>query len=67
MTKQAEELKKYDVYLFRSPECRRGWLAYVDTSVLSFGSKPDRVIQINGKNASDAKNKAITLANKNNL
>jgi len=57
-------MKKYKVFLFRSPECIRGWLAYVDTSVLSYGSKPDKIIEIEGKNASDAKNKAITLINK---
>ena len=60
-------MKKYKVFLFRDKNCVRGWLAYVDTNVLSSASKPDRIIEIEGKNASDAKNKAITLANKKHL
>ena len=51
---------KYTVYLFRYPECRRGWLAYLGAE----HSKNFTVaVGVEAENGSKAKNKAITAAN----
>lgn len=55
-------MKTYTVYLLKDNNCIRGWLAYIKPCW------PDRCtvkVSIEGKNGSDAKNKAITAANKN--
>ena len=54
-------MKKYTVYLFKSPDCVRGWLAYVRPDHLT--PRATLHVEIEAKNGVDAKNKAITAAN----
>ena len=54
-------MRKYKVYLFRSPECIRGWLAYLKF----MGYNPPTVtVEVEAESGSKAKNKAVTMANK---
>ena len=53
-------MKKYRVFLFKSPNCIRGWLAYVDTSMCD---RATFAVEVTAENASKAKNMAITSAN----
>lgn len=55
-------MRQYTVYLYRAPDCTRCWLAYLT---------PDETrhratfhVKLEAKNGADAKNKAITRANK---
>lgn len=54
-------MKKYKVYLFRSPDCVRGWLAYLKPGVDK--NRATVAVIIEAPNGSKAKNKAITKAN----
>ena len=56
-------MKEYTVYLFKAPECIRGWLAYLSTYKY-VSSNPDRIITVKAENGSKARNIAITLINK---
>lgn len=51
---------EYDVFLFRAPDCIRGWLAYVSKD----SSTPTVTVRVKAESGAKAKNKAITLANK---
>lgn len=51
---------KRTVYLYRSPECIRGWLAYLK---LPGYSGCTVVVEIEAKDGPDAKNRAVTAAN----
>lgn len=53
--------KKYIVYLFRAEDCKRKWLAYLKNETGDFTLK----IVVYAETGAKAKNKAITLANKN--
>ena len=53
-------MKKYTVYLFRSPDCIRGWLAYIKTS---YNDRATFKVLLSAENGAKAKNKAITAAN----
>jgi hypothetical protein len=53
--------KEYKVYLYKSPDCIRGWLAYVKEDSLS--RKATFKIKVKAENGQKAKNKAITSAN----
>ena len=55
-------MKEYIVYLIKSDYCVRGYLAYLSPKY--FVSKPTHVITVMAENGSKAKNKAITLINK---
>lgn len=54
-------MKKYKVYLFRSPECVRGWLAYIKTDSLTH--RATYTVTIEAESGPKAKNKAITAIN----
>jgi hypothetical protein len=54
-------MKEHVVYLFRSPDCIRGWLAYLDTRNKDGATFVVRVIAETG---AKAKNAAITAANR---
>lgn len=54
-------MKEYTVYLFRCPNCIRGWLSYIEPS------SRDRAtlsVIIEAESGAKAKNKAITMINK---
>lgn len=53
--------KYYTVYLFKSPECIRGWLSYIEPS---YSERATFKVSLKAENGPKAKNKAITLANK---
>lgn len=57
--RKADIMKIYDVYLLYSPECIRGWLAYIKTT-----SEPTMHVRVCAETGAKAKNKAITMANK---
>jgi hypothetical protein len=52
-------MKEYNVYLYRAPECIRGWLAYLRNE-----STPTICVRLEAESGAKAKNKAQTLANK---
>lgn len=54
------EAKWIDVFLFKAPDCIRGWLAYLRNENNRYTLK----VSVKSENGSKAKNKAITLANK---
>jgi len=53
--------KIYTVYLFKTPDCIRGWLAYIDLTWTD--SRYDVVVKVDAQNGSQAKSRAITAAN----
>jgi len=53
-------MKSYTVYLFRSPDCIRGWLSYIEPS---YGNRATFKVLVNAESGPKAKNKAITAAN----
>ena len=55
-------MKKYTVYLFRSPDCIRGWLAYINPT---YGNRATFRVSLDAESGATAKNKAITAANNN--
>ena len=52
----------YRVYLYKTPRTVRGWLAYVRPH--PYSGEATVTVLIDAKSAADAKNKAITQANK---
>jgi len=56
-------MKEYTVYLFRSPDCIRGWLAYIKPGVDE--TQATFAVKVKAENGPKAKNKAITAANNN--
>ena len=54
-------MKKYTVYLYRSPNCVRGWLAYLRPEHAITATFTVDLWEFSG---AKAKNRAITLANK---
>ena len=53
-------MKRYTVYLFRSPDCKRGWLSYIEPT---YSNKATFIVFVYAENGPKAKNKAITAAN----
>ena len=53
-------MSNYAVYLFKAPECIRGWLAYLR---LEHAKDATMTVLISAKNGADAKNRAQTAAN----
>jgi len=53
-------MKKYTVYLYRDPDCIRGWLAYLKDSS---SSRATLKVSVEAESGQKAKNKAITLVN----
>uniref|UniRef100_A0A6M3J329 Uncharacterized protein n=1 Tax=viral metagenome TaxID=1070528 RepID=A0A6M3J329_9ZZZZ len=58
--KRPHTMKTFTVYLFRAPECIRGWLAYLRPE----HSRCTITVSVKAENGTKAKNKAITCANK---
>jgi len=54
-----KELKTYIVHLYKSPDCIRGWLAYLKIGCNEATLK----VRLRAENGAKAKNKAITEAN----
>ena len=54
------DVKKYRVFLFKSPNCIRGWLAYIDTPMCD---RATFAVDLDAESAQKAKNAAITAAN----
>ena len=54
-------MKTYIVYLYRSPDCIRGWLAYIQPGD---GNRATFKVMVDAETGARAKNKAITTANK---
>lgn len=52
--------KIFKVHLYRDPRCIRGWLSYLRPST----NRPTVVVEVEAESGAKAKNKAITLANK---
>lgn len=60
--KKGPKMKLYNVYLFRAPDCIRGWLAYVHPE---HAKSATLTVRLYAENGAKAKNKAITMANQN--
>ena len=55
-------MKEYTVYLFRSTDCKRGWLAYIEPT---YCDRATFTVQVEAESGPKAKNQAITAANNN--
>lgn len=53
-------MKEHTVYLFRSPDCIRGWLSYLETT---YKDRATVTVKVLAESGPKAKNKAITAAN----
>ena len=55
-------MKTYTVYLYRAPDCKRGWLAYIEPT---YSNRATFIVSLKAENGPKAKNAAITAANNN--